>query len=175
MKSAKVESRADEPKLVEVQLVQVVDLAAGMAQAEIKRRARLLKHYRAAPRVRADAGRLGQLFLNLLVNAAQAIEPGNVDGNTIRLTVSTVGSDAVVELSDDGSGMPAEVLERIFDPFFTTKPSGEGTGLGLPLVKSLAELHGGGMELTSELGVGTTATIWCPGERLVAELESENG
>ncbi len=128
------------------------------------------------PRLWADPRLCKQMLYNLLSNAVKFTDRGG------KITVAAKrrqGGGAQISVSDTGIGIAQEHMAIVLEPFGQADGSSEraveGTGLGLPLVKSLAELHGGGMELTSELGVGTTATIWCPGERLVAELESENG
>jgi len=101
---------------------------------------------------------LNQVFMNLLVNAAQAIEKMGT------ITVRTgSGSDEVwVEVEDTGKGIPAEHLNRIFDPFFTTKPIGKGTGLGLSLSYGIVQKHHGRIEVKSEAGKGSTFRIWLP-------------
>ncbi len=107
--------------------------------------------------VSGDPAALEQLFLNLLRNSAESL------GAAESATVSVAEEDgyAVVTIQDDGSGMPADVLERVFEPFFSTRP--EGTGLGLPIARRIAAAHGGELELKSTPGVGTTATVRLPG------------
>jgi signal transduction histidine kinase len=119
-----------------------------------------VKNYARIPRALANEGRLVQVFLNLLVNAAQAI-PGNApDKNEVRLTTRLDATGQIsVEICDTGSGIPEDVLPRIFDPFFTTKPVGVGTGLGLSICHSLIASVGGQIEVASELGVGTRFLI----------------
>ena len=107
--------------------------------------------------VSGDPAALEQLFLNLLRNAAESL--GAAESATV--SVSEEDGYAVVTIQDDGSGMPADVLERVFEPFFSTRP--EGTGLGLPIARRIAAAHGGELELKSTPGVGTTATVRLPG------------
>jgi signal transduction histidine kinase len=113
-----------------------------------------------APWVRGSDGRLTQVFLNLLINAAHAF-PGDRRG-TVRLRVAYEGDRVIVEVTDDGSGIPEEVLPRVFDAFFTTKPRGEGTGLGLSIARRILLEHGGDLTIVSQLNVGTTALVVLP-------------
>jgi signal transduction histidine kinase len=105
-----------------------------MASNEIRHRAQLVKKFGKVPMVQANESRLGQVFLNLIVNGAQAIPEGRAAAN--RVEVTTELNDAgrvVVSVRDSGGGIPADKLDRVFDPFFTTKPAGQGTGLGLAI------------------------------------------
>ena len=140
-------SRAEEERRTVVELRPVIEIAVDMAFNEIRHRARLVKDFGDAPAVEADDSRLGQVFINLLVNAAQAIPEGDVEGNEIRVVTSRDQSGAaVVEVRDSGRGIPPDVLGRIFDPFFTTKPIGVGTGLGLSICHSIVTSMGGRIE-----------------------------
>ena len=104
----------------------------------------------------ASDSRLGQVFLNLVVNAAQAIKEGSADKNEIRISTSTdAAGRGVVEISDTGPGMSPEVLGRLFTPFFTTKPVGVGTGLGLSICHRIVTGFGGSIEVKSEVGKGS--------------------
>jgi signal transduction histidine kinase len=143
----------------------VLDSSLKMAAAEIGRRARLVTRFDEVPAVWAISGRLEQVFVNLLVNAAQAIEPGDVDANEIRVTLRKREEDVVVEIADTGVGIPAANLERIFDPFFTTKPVGVGTGLGLSICHSIVTAFGGDLTVESEEGKGSTFRVALPGAR----------
>jgi CheY-like chemotaxis protein len=113
--------------------------------------------------VRGDAARLGQLFLNLIVNAAQAIPEGRPDENEVCISASVARDGRVaIAVSDTGSGIPPDVLGRIFDPFFTTKPNGVGTGLGLAICQSIAAAHAGEIQVESEVGRGSTFRVLLP-------------
>jgi CheY-like chemotaxis protein len=134
-----------------------------MAWNEIRHRAAVEKHYAEIPRVRGSESRLGQVFLNLLVNAAQAIPEGNVRGNVIRVrTAMNALGQVVAEVSDTGTGMSPETLRSLFTPFFTTKPRGEGTGLGLAIVYRIVRDLGGDITVDSEVGRGTTVRVTLP-------------
>jgi CheY-like chemotaxis protein len=113
--------------------------------------------------VHADASRLGQVFLNLVVNAAQAIPEGDPTNQHVTLWVRQGPHGGVaVDVSDSGSGMPPSVLARIFDPFFTTKAVGSGTGLGLSICHGIMRGLGGDITVRSEPGQGTTFTVLLP-------------
>jgi signal transduction histidine kinase/ActR/RegA family two-component response regulator len=114
------------------------------------------------PFVHGDAGQLQQVLMNLMSNARQAIE-GQGKGGTIRVKTKRIGEKRVLlEVSDDGPGIPQAIQARIFDPFFTTKPAGAGTGLGLAIVLGIVREHGGTLHLTSNLGQGTVFSIELP-------------
>ena len=137
--------------------------ALSMAHNEIRHRARLVTEMGEVPLVLANEGRMTQVFLNLLVNAAQAIPEGRADANEIRVRTFTDGSGrAVVEVADTGSGMPPEVRARIFDPFYTTKAPGVGTGLGLSICHGIVSSLGGEIEVESEAGRGSTFRVALP-------------
>jgi signal transduction histidine kinase len=141
----------------------VVDSSARMAWNEIRHRARLVKDYGDVPLVEANESRIGQVILNLIVNAAQAIPEGRADANEIRITTKTGEAGwAVVEVSDTGGGIPPQHLERIFDPFFTTKPVGVGTGLGLAVCRRIIDELQGTIGVESEVGKGTVFRVAFP-------------
>ena len=115
------------------------------------------------PLVRGDEVRLSQVFVNLMINASQAIPEGRADGNRVTIAVRVEGAAyAVVRISDTGIGMTPAVRDRIFDPFFTTKDVGEGTGLGLAVSLGIVSALGGRIEVESEIGVGSTFSVWLP-------------
>jgi signal transduction histidine kinase len=152
----------DRDRLEPVQLERALDLAASMASNHLRDRARLIKDYREMPPVLANEVRLGQVFLNLLVNAAQAIPAGRPGGNAVRISARTEQGRAVVEVHDTGCGIPAQIKERIFDPFFTTKAVGEGTGLGLFIADGIVKGMGGTIRFESEPGRGSTFIVTLP-------------
>ncbi|MFO7561563.1 MAG: response regulator [Enhygromyxa sp.] len=152
---------SDEVSPVDVR--QVLDSSLRMAINEIRHRARLERNYVDTPLVLANSSRLGQVFLNLIVNAAQAIPEGAADHNLIRLTTST-GADGFAEIavSDTGSGIAPELLERIFEPFVTMKPVGVGTGLGLYICRDIIHHLGGVIEVDSVIGQGSSFKVRLP-------------
>jgi CheY-like chemotaxis protein len=115
--------------------------------------------------VMGDAGQLQQVLMNLMGNSRQAVEQGG-KGGTVRLwTKRTADGRALLEVSDDGPGIPDTILSRIFDPFFTTKPAGIGTGLGLAIVLGIVREHGGHVHVTSPSSGGATFALEFPGAR----------
>ncbi|BDG03344.1 ATP-binding protein [Anaeromyxobacter oryzae] len=136
-------SRGDEEQAGPVELRPVLDSCVSMAWNEIRHRARLVRDVPPVPPVRGSEARLGQVFLNLLVNAAQAIPEGHADENEIAIAARAEGGRVVVEVRDSGCGISPEHLPRVFDPFFTTKPPGVGTGLGLSICHSIVTGLGG--------------------------------
>ena len=155
-------SRADTVVDGPVEIHRVLDSAINMAWNEIRHRAQLQKRCADVPPVKGSEARLGQVFLNLLVNAAQAIPVGHAAENQITVSVVPRGDQVIVEISDTGAGIAADVLPRIFDPFFTTKPVGVGTGLGLSICHNIVTSSGGEMTVESEIGRGSTFRVALP-------------
>jgi PAS domain S-box-containing protein len=156
-------SRGDEGRSGQVNLHAVLDLCGNIARTQLRHRAKLVKHYAEVPLVHASESRLGQVFLNLIINAAQAIpEGGDAKGHEVRLVTRRQGELVVVEVQDTGMGIPPENLHRLFDPFFTTKPTGVGTGLGLPICKGIVTSLGGRIEVDSTPGQGSTFRVLLP-------------
>ncbi|MFO0748470.1 MAG: response regulator [Myxococcota bacterium] len=163
VRDLKLFSRRDEEKTEAVDLRGVLESALRIAGNEVRHRARLVEDYGAVPPVRANEGRLGQVFVNLVTNAAQAISEGDAEHNEIRVsTRSDAEGRVVVDVSDTGAGIPDTVLPRIFEPFFTTKPIGEGTGLGLAICHRIISAFGGSLEVETKLGKGTTFRVILP-------------
>ncbi|MCK6504079.1 hybrid sensor histidine kinase/response regulator [Myxococcota bacterium] len=150
---------------VAADLSEVVRLTLTSLRGSLQRRARLVYDLPALPQVRGSSTRLGQVALNLLVNALQAI-PEGADPSAHQVTV-TVGAEegaAVLRVADTGPGIPAELQARIFEPFFTTKRAG-GTGLGLAITRQIVADLGGSIEVDSQEGQGTVFTVrlpWAP-------------
>jgi PAS domain S-box-containing protein len=139
----------------------LVESAVQIAWHEIRHRARLVKALADVPPIDANEARLGQVFLNLLLNAAQAIPEGHADKNEIRVATRTdERGNAVVEIGDTGMGIAPKDLPRIFDPFFTTKES--GTGLGLAISHGTVKGLGGDIQVSSVLGEGSTFRVTIP-------------
>lgn len=140
----------------------LMDASLRMADNEIRHRARVVRQYGAVPNVCARAERLGQVFLNLLVNAAQALPDGQAKQNEIRVSTRFDGARVIIEVADTGPGIPAEVLPRIFDAFFTTKEVGSGTGLGLAISYRIVADLGGELSVDSVVGRGSTFRVSLP-------------
>jgi len=151
-------SRLDRAAAADVDLNECLDSAVLLARNVLKNRVEVVRQYGALPRISCMPSQLNQVFLNLLTNAAQAIEgPGR-----ILLKTEAEGDWLKVTVQDTGKGIPAEVLPRIFDPFFTTKPVGQGTGLGLSISYQIVQQHGGDIRVTSQPAKGTRFTVRLP-------------
>ncbi|MBK6696294.1 MAG: PAS domain S-box protein [Myxococcales bacterium] len=162
VRDLKTFSRAD-TNVAPVDVVRVLDASINLAWNEIRHRATLIREYGDVPPVEANESRLGQVFLNLLLNAAQAIPVGDVSTHEIRVVSRTTEAGKVaVTVSDTGIGIATEARARIFDPFFTTKPEGVGTGLGLWVSQGIVNALHGSIEITSEEGRGTSVTVTLP-------------
>jgi PAS domain S-box-containing protein len=140
----------------------VMDSSLRMAWNEIRHRARVVKVYGQTPLVDVNEARLGQVFLNLLVNAAQALPEGQAERNEIRVTTGLDSGRVVIEVSDTGMGIAPEIIGRVFEAFFTTKAVGSGTGLGLAICQRIVTDMGGQLSVTSQLGQGTCFRVAVP-------------
>jgi two-component system, NtrC family, sensor kinase len=146
-----------------VDLHACLDVVLRMAHAELKHTARVEKHYTGTlPLVPASEGRLSQVFLNLVINAAHAMRSGSPEHSLLRVSTGVEGEWVRIDITDTGTGIPPEVLPHIFEPFFTTKPAGAGTGLGLSISQSIIQKMGGEIRVRSELGRGTTFVLLLP-------------
>ena len=156
-------SRIDQADWQDADINRGLESTLNVVQHEIKYGADVQRDYGNLPLVRCLAGQVNQVFMNLIVNASQAIASTGNPRGTIRLrSYCTADGWVCVEVGDNGGGMSAEVQRRIFDPFFTTKPVGQGTGLGLSLSFSILKKHGGRIELESTPGVGSVFRVWLP-------------
>lgn len=154
-----------------VNVKSIMESSLRMAWNEVRHRARLVKNYGRIPDVDANEARLGQVFLNLIVNAAQAMPEGRAEENEIQVSTRLDAERVIVEVRDTGAGIPAENRTRIFDAFFTTKGVGEGSGLGLAICYRIVKDIGGDLTVESEMGVGTTFRVSLP----VAKAEATDG
>jgi two-component system NtrC family sensor kinase len=136
-----------------------IDSTLNIVSNEVKYKADVIKEYGDIPEIECFPTQINQVVMNLVVNAAHAI---NGKRGTIRIRTSMEGESIRIEISDNGMGIPKEVLPRIFDPFFTTKPIGSGTGLGLSLSYGIIQKHFGRIDVESHLGEGTTFRITLP-------------
>jgi signal transduction histidine kinase len=152
-----------------VNLEAVLDSMVSLAWNEIRHRARLVKRYSRVPAVVGDESRLGQVFLNLIVNAAQSIDAGGAQEGAITLSTALDGDRVVVEVADTGAGIGEQNLTHVFEPFFSTKPAGKGTGLGLAICQTIVASHGGEIDVKSDQGQGATFRVSLP----VAERPSD--
>ncbi len=164
VRDLKTFSRSDDERRERLDVKMVLEGAIKMVRTEIAPRAQLVLAFGEIPRVEANPGRLGQVFLNLLINAAQSIPDGAPKTNTITVVTRTDEERrAVIEFADTGVGIREEDLPRIFDPFFTTKPPDVGTGLGLAICQAIVTALGGEMTVESRYGQGSIFRVHLPG------------
>ena len=146
------ESRREELDLVE-ELEKILDTLKHLGVVKHSKVVRDFIH--PLPRIQGDPGQIEQVFRNLIVNSAQAMEASREKVLGVSLRPSPDGGHLQAVVSDTGPGIPPEHLERIFQPFFTTKEEGKGTGLGLPIVKSILDRHDASIRIESKVGAGT--------------------
>ena len=154
-------SRMESDDFRAVNLHESIDLALGLLQNEYRGRIEIIKDYGTLPSVECHPGRLNQVFMNLLLNACQAIR----GEGTIRIQTEQAGDTVIIRIRDDGEGIEPAELDKIFEPFFTTKPVGKGTGLGLSVSYAIIQQHRGSIEVSSDVGMGTEFTIRLPIKR----------
>ena len=163
VKDLKDASRGDQDHFGVVDIEQVLESTLKLAANELQHHARVVRDYSRVPTVSGNASRLGQVFLNLLVNAAHAIREGAAHENEIKLVLRADPKErVVVEIHDSGHGIPEEHLARLFEPFFTTKDVGEGTGLGLFICHRIVTDLGGTIEVESSIGAGSVFRVVLP-------------
>jgi two-component system NtrC family sensor kinase len=153
-------SRQTQPHRELVSLDRLVQESLMLVRQQMKnRRIAIEEQYATAlPPLQLDVARMKQAFLNLLTNALQAMP----HGGTLSVRSEWVGNEVAVQIGDTGSGIAADDLPRVFEPFFTTRPVGQGAGLGLSVSLGIVEEHGGRIEVESEIGQGSTFTVWLP-------------
>jgi PAS domain S-box-containing protein len=152
-------SRNDEGAMRTIDVHHVLDGAIRLAANNLRHRGTVVTKYAAARGVRGNELRLGQVFINLLVNASDALREEAPDDNQIIVRTFDEGDHVIVTVRDNGVGMSPDVRSRIFEPFFTTKAVGEGTGLGLSISHSIVSGFGGEISVESELGRGTSFRV----------------
>lgn len=160
-------SVVEEGELRPTDLRQVIENAVRLCWHEIKNRARVRKDFDEVPLIPCHPHRISQVFVNLVLNASDAIEErlrGSETGE-IRIVVTRERGWAIVQVRDNGAGIPADHLQRLFQPFFTTKSAGRGMGLGLHVAQKIVAAHGGTIEVASVPGQGTTFSVRLPTRR----------
>jgi signal transduction histidine kinase len=163
VRSLKTFSRPENETLAPIDVALVLDATLAMVANEIRHRAHVVKDYAPTPKVIANEARLGQVFLNLLLNAVQALPERHYESNEIRVVLRPSASgQVVVEVHDNGVGISPQVRGRIFEPFFTTKPIGIGTGLGLAICHGIITSLGGSLSVESEVGKGSVFRVELP-------------
>ncbi|MCZ7627230.1 MAG: ATP-binding protein [Candidatus Methylomirabilis sp.] len=151
-------ARTDDVAPVAVDLHEGIETTLSLLTKEYKNRITVHREYGNLPQVECHPGRINQVFMNLLLNAAQAIpEKGD-----IWISTASQGEKVSIVIKDTGCGIPEAHLAKIFDPFFTTKKVGQGMGLGLSLSYGIIQQHGGAMRVSSHNGQGTEFTVELP-------------
>lgn len=158
VKGLKSFARLDEAEMKEADINEGIESTLKIVWNEIKYKCEVVKKLSPLPAIVCYPGQLNQVFMNLIVNAAQAIEKSG----TITIESCIKDDHIVLKFSDTGSGIKPENIEKLFNPFFTTKPVGKGTGLGLSVSYGIIEKHKGDISVESQIGVGTTFTIRLP-------------
>lgn len=162
-------SHVGEQKKQLANLEQGLDCTLNVVWNELKYKAEVVKEYGGIPEVECIPSQLNQVFMNLLINAVQAIE----EHGSITIRTGQEGDNVWVEVEDTGNGIKPENLDRIFDPFFTTKPVGSGTGLGLSLSYGIVQKHDGWIEVKSELGKGSVFRVVLPQHAIPAQSSAQ--
>lgn len=175
VRDVKLFSRPHDAVRGPIDVQRVIESSIRMAWNEIRHRARLVKDYGDVPMVEGNEARLGQVVLNVIMNAAQSMPEGHASRNEIRIMTRAPDGRVVIEISDTGSGIAKQDLDRIFEPFFTTKPAGEGTGLGLAICSRIVGELGGEIAALSEVGKGTLIRVTLPATHGVAAPASPVG
>ncbi len=151
-------SRLDRSKVTSFNLNQGLDSTLLLAKHLVKG-VSVEKRFGQIPQIICAPSQINQVFLNLITNATQALDPSNAK---ITLTTRSEDGGVAVDITDNGKGIPPEILPKIFDPFFSTKEVGKGTGLGLSICYKIVQEHGGRITVQSQVGTGTTFTVWLP-------------
>ena len=163
-------SRLDESEFAKTEIHEGIDstirlLSSYFSSSNIK----LIRDYGELPPIDGFSGQLNQLWMNLLVNAAQAVSP---TGGEVHIISRILEESVEISIKDTGCGIPSENLSRIFDPFYTTKPVGKGTGLGLSISFGIVKRHGGTIRVETNLGTGTSFTVTLPIQIKISSAES---
>jgi signal transduction histidine kinase len=135
-----------------------MEMVLTIYQNQIRQNTELVRRFENIPPIRCIPDELNQVWTNLIHNALQAMD----HKGTLTIGISRIGDEAVVSVGDNGCGIPDDIRDRIFDAFFTTKPAGEGSGLGLDIVRKIVDKHHGRIEVESQVAVGTTFHVYLP-------------
>jgi PAS domain S-box-containing protein len=162
VQSMKLLAQGDTTKREPVDINATLERSVGLASHVIRYRARIVRDLGRVGHVEGNASQLAQVFVNLLVNAAQALPEGSAERNEIRLVSRREGDHVVVEVADNGCGIPDELQSRVFDPFFTTKDVGGGMGLGLSISSGIVNAYGGSISVKSKVGEGSVFRVVLP-------------
>jgi signal transduction histidine kinase len=158
VKNLKGFARVDRDGMDALDLNECVESALTIAAHQLRDRVEVVRELGQLPKINGVASQINQVLLNLITNAAQAMD----EGGTLTVASRRSGDQVEIDVTDTGSGIPDDVMPKIFDPFFTTKPVGEGTGLGLSIVHKIVQSHGGSIKVRTAARKGTTFTISFP-------------
>jgi len=163
VRSVRILARRDHGAHSPIDLRAPIDSALTIVAHDLRARARLVTDFGDAPYVMGDEGQLGQVILNLLTNAVQAVPEDQPDKHEIKVSTSTdADGNAIIEVRDTGSGIPDHLLPHVFEPFYTTRPPGQGTGLGLSVSHRIVSEHGGTLTVHSVVDRGTVFRVMLP-------------
>jgi signal transduction histidine kinase len=162
VKTLKDFSRVDRAMVDAVDLHQCIESTLLIAQNVTRGKADIVKQFSSIPTIQCNPSQINQVILNIVSNAAQAMEAGTNKHGQISISTRSDGDGVLLEIADNGKGMSEEVQAKIFEPFFTTKDVGEGTGLGLAICDKIIRGHDGTLSVQSQVGVGTVFTIRLP-------------
>jgi two-component system, NtrC family, sensor kinase len=159
-------ARGEDTEIEEVDVISVLDSTLRMASNQLRHRAQVVRDYQDVPLVQANASQLGQVVLNLILNAANALPDGRAADNQITVSTRALndgeGERVEIAVADTGCGIPADRLSRIFDPFYTTREIGQGMGIGLAICHNIVTAFGGTIDISSQVGKGTTVRVALP-------------
>lgn len=155
-------SEVDHAGVQAININDCLDSTINVTWNELKDKAKIVRNYGTVPPIQGKPQELNQVFFNILRNAVQAI----AEQGSIHLKTSHEKNQVCIAITDNGCGIPPEIIDRVFDPFFTTRPPGQGTGLGLSTCYDIVKKHGGTIDLASVVGKGTRLTIHLPVESL---------
>ncbi len=168
VRDLKVFCRTDEGGPEPIDVHQVIESAINIVSSDAAKSGSIAFERGDVPRVLANGSRLGQVFLNLFINAIQALPANRRDKNIVTVKTSSIGAEVEIEVRDNGSGIDPAIIGKVFDPFFTTKPIGQGTGLGLSICHGIVSAFGGSIKVESTLNVGTVFRVRLPAVMAVA-------
>lgn len=164
VKGLKIFSRLDEDDLKRTDINEGLESTMVIANNLLNNRIKVIKEYGELPMVECYAGKLNQVFLNIISNAIHAIQKqfGDKEGGEIKISTETDLENVIIKIIDNGSGMSEQTMKKIFEPFFTTKEVGEGTGLGMSIAYNTIKKHNGQILVRSEIGKGTEFALKIP-------------
>lgn len=156
-------AQIDRAEVGEIDINESINMSLAMiGEILTRQRVTVFREFGSLPKIEGSPAQINQVFLNLLMNAMQAIDAAGKPMGQIRISTRREGDEVAVEISDDGCGIAPDILPKIFDPFFTTKPIGRGTGLGLSLTHGIISDHGGRIAVKSTVGVGSQFELRLP-------------